>query len=193
MVVVVTNNTFAGGVDGMEAIRKDLESAVAVETTCEDEARVAVPIAEKAFQKEESSNGVEDVGSVGTDEVVKTEAMDSDEGKTLLNDANNVQCTEMSSEVNTAVPDEVQKTQGEVNTDGAISGPVADSEVEVSTIIPPVLSDVEVSTVTSDSCAEVEVSTSLQEDIFMKSKAKERQRQNAVESRNVAKVVNVVQ
>ena len=185
MVVVVTNNTFAGGVDGMEAIRKDLESAVAVETTCEDEARVAVPIAEKAFQKEESSNG--------TDEVVKTEAMDSDEGKTLLNDANNVQCTEMSSEVNTAVPDEVQKTQGEVNTDGAISGPVADSEVEVSTIIPPVLSDVEVSTVTSDSCAEVEVSTSLQEDVFMKSKAKEQQRQNAVESRNVSKVVNVVQ
>lgn len=180
------NTATEGGVDGMEAIRKDLESAVAVETTCEDEARVAVPIAEKASHKEESANDNEDAGSVDTEEVVKSEAMDLDEGN-ILNGTNHAQCTEMSSEIYTAIPDEVQRTEGELNSDGAISGPVAYSEVEVSTTTPPALGEAEVSPVTSDTCAEVEMSTSLQEDVSMKSEVKEQQMRNAVESSNVAK------
>jgi hypothetical protein len=174
----------------MEAIRKDLESAVAVETTCEDEARVAVPIAEKASHKEESANDNEDAGSVDTEEVVKSEAMDLDEGN-ILNGTNHAQCTEMSSEIYTAIPDEVQRTEGELNSDGAISGPVAYSEVEVSTTTPPALGEAEVSPVTSDTCAEVEMSTSLQEDVSMKSEVKEQQMRNAVESSNVAKVGHI--
>lgn len=192
VVVIVTTNLCAGGVDGMEAIRKDLESAVAVETTCEDEAKVAVPIAEKASHKEESTNDAEDAGSVDIEEIVKSEAMDLDGEKTSLNGANNAQCTVMSSEINTAVPDEVQRTDGDLNTDGAISGPVAYSEVEISATTPPVLGEVEVSAATSDTCAEVEVSTSLQEDVSIKSEVKEQRMQNAVESSTVAKVGHIL-
>jgi hypothetical protein len=187
-VVVVTSSLCAGGVDGMEAIRKDLESAVAVDTTCEDEARVSIPIAEKSSHKEAFANDTEDAGSVGTEEVVKSEAMDLDEGKTSLNGVNNARCTEVSSVVNAAVPDEVQRTEGELKADGAISGPVACGESGVSTATPHALGEVEVSTMTSDSCAEVEVSTSLQEDALVKSEAKEQQMQNAVASSTVTKV-----
>lgn len=188
VVVMVTPNLCAGGVDGMEAIRKDLESAVAVDTTCEDEAKVSIPIAEKPSHKEEPANDTEDAGSVGTEEVVKSEAMDLDKGKTSLNGVNNARCTEMSKDVNAAVPDEVQRTEGELNGDGAISGPVACGEVGVSTATPHALGEVEVSTMTSDTCAEVEVSTSMQEDVPVKSEVKERQAQNAVESSTAAKV-----
>jgi hypothetical protein len=191
VVVVVTPNLCAGGVDGMEAIRKDLESAVAVDTTCEDEAKVSIPIAEKSSHKEESANVAEDAGSVGTEDVVKSEAMDLGEGKTL-NGVNNARCTEMSSNVNGAVPDEVQRTEGERNTNGAISGPVAYGEVGVSATTPHALGEVEVSTMTSDTCAEVEVSTSTQEDVLLKSEVKERQMQNAVESSTAAKVGHIL-
>jgi hypothetical protein len=172
----------------MEAIRKDLESAVAVDTTCEDEAEVSIPIAEKASHKEESTNDTEDAGSVDTEEVVKSEAMDLDEGKTSLNSVNNARCTEMSNDVNAAaVPDEVQRSDGELNADGAVSG-----EVGVSTATPHALGEVEVSTMTSDTCAEVEVSTSMQEDVLVKSEVKERQMQNAVESSTAAKVSRIL-
>lgn len=192
VVVVITPNLCAGGVDGMEAIRKDLESAVAVDTTCEDEARVSIPIAEKSSHKEESANGTEDAGSADTEEVVKSKAMDLDVGKTSLNGVNNAQCTEMSSDVNTAVPDEVQRTDGELNGDGAVSGPVAYSKVGVSTATPHALGEVEVSTMTSDTCAEVEVSTSMQEDVLAKSEVKERQKQNSVESSTAGKVSRIL-
>jgi hypothetical protein len=192
VVVVVTPNLCAGGVDGMEAIRKDLESAVAVDTTCEDEAKVSIPIAEKSSHKEESANDTEDAGSVDTEEVVKSETMDLGEGKTSLNSVNNARCTEMSSDVNAAVPDEVQRTDGELKADGAISGPVAYGEVGVSTATPHALGEVEVSTMTSDTCAEVEVSTSMQEDVLVKSEVKEQQVQNAVESSTAAKVHSIL-
>ena len=194
VVVVVTPYLCAGCIDGMEAIRKDLESAVAIDTTCEDEAKVAIPIAEKSSHKEESANDIEDAGSVDTEEVVKSEVMDLDEGKTSLNGVNNAQCTDMSSEINAAVPDEVQRTESELNADGAISGPVvAYGEVGVSSTTPHALGEVEVSTMTSDTCAEVEVSTSLQEDVLVKSEVKEQQMQNAVESSTVAKVSLVLE
>ena len=189
---MVTPNLCAGGVDGMEAIRKDLESAVAVDTTCEDEARVSIPIAEKVSHKEESTNDTEDAGSVDTEEVVKSEAMDLDEGKTSVNSVNNVRCTEVSSDINAAVPDEVQRTDSELNADGAISGSVAYGKVGASTATPHALGEVEVSNMTSDTCAEVEVSTSMQEDVLVKSEAKVRQLQNAVESSTAAKVSRIL-
>jgi hypothetical protein len=176
----------------MEAIRKDLESAVAVDTTCEDEAKVSIPIAEKAPHKEVSTNDTEDTGSVDTEDVVKSEAVDLDEGKASLNSVNNARCTEMSNDVNAAVPDEVQRNDGELNADGAISGAVAYGEVGVSTATPHALGEVEVSTMTSDTCAEVEVSTSTQEDVLVKSEVKERQVQNAVESSTAAKVSHIL-
>jgi len=182
----------AGGIDGMEAIRKDLESAVAVDTTCEDEAKVSIPIAEKSSHEKESANDTKDAGSVDTEEVVKSEAMDLDEGKTSLNGVNNARCSEMSNDVNAAVPDEVQRTDSELNADGAISGSVAHGEVGASTTTPPALGEVEVSTMTSDTCAEVEVSTSMQEDVLLKSEVKERQMQNAVESSTAAKVSRIL-
>ena len=190
--VVLTPNLCAGGVDGMEAIRKDLESAVAVDTTCEDEARVSIPIVEKSSHKEESINDTEVACSVDTEGVVKTEAMDLDEGKTSLNSVNNARCTEMSSDVNAAVPDEVQRAGGELKANGAVSGAVAYGEAGVSTATPHALGEVEVSTMTSDTCAEVEVSTSTQEDVLVKSEAKERQMQNAVESSTPAKVSRIL-
>ena len=188
VVVVLTPNLCAGGVDGMEAIRKDLESAVAVDTTCEDEAKVSIPIAEKSSHKEESANNTENAGSDDTEEVVKSEARDLDEGKTSLNGVNNARCTEVSSDVSAAVPDEVQRTDSELNGDGATSGAVAYGEVGVSTATPHTLGEVEVSTMTSDTCAEVEVSTSTQDDVLVKSEGKERQVQNAVENSTAAKV-----
>jgi hypothetical protein len=186
-VEVVTSGLCAGGVDGMEAIRKDLESAVAVDTTCEDEAKVSIPIAEKLSHKEAPANNTEDAGSVDKEEVVKSEAMDLDEGKTL-NGVNSAQCKELSSKVNAAVPDEVQRTEGELKADGAISGPVACGESGVSASTPHGLGEVEVSTMTSDTCAEVEVSTSLQEDALVKSEVKEQPMQNAVTSSTMTKV-----
>ena len=187
-VVLLTPNLYAGGVDGMEAIRKDLESAVAVDTTCEDEARVSIPIAEKPSHKEESTNDPEVAGSVDTEGVVKSEAMDLGEGKTLLNGVNNARCTEVSSDVNAAVPDEVQRVDSELNANGA----VACGEAGVSTATPHALGEVEVSTMTSDTCAEVEVSTSMQEEALVKSEANERQMKNAVESSTAAKVSRIL-
>jgi hypothetical protein len=93
----------------------------------------------------------------------------------------------MSNDVNAVVPDEVQKSDGELNTDGAISG-----EVGVSTATPHAIGEVEVSTMTSDTCAEVEVSTSMQDDVLVKSEVKERQTQNAVESSTAAKVSRIL-
>jgi hypothetical protein len=188
LIVVVNNNFCAGGVDGMEAIRRDLESAVAAATTCEDEGKVAIPIAEEASHKKESAGRSEDAASVDTEGVVQSEAMDVDKGKTLSNGENNVECIEMRSETDTAVPDEVQRTKD----DGAVSGLLAYGEGEESTITPPALSEVEVSTMTPDSCAEVEVSTSSPEGVLIKSEMKQEQMQNSVESSNEVKVSYIV-
>jgi hypothetical protein len=174
VLTVVTNNNFcAGGFDGMEAIRRDLESAVAAATTCEDEAKVAIPIAEEATRKKESAGQNEDTDSVDTEEEVKPEAIDVDKGKTLSNGENNAECVEMRGETDTAVPDEVQRTKG----DSTTSGSVAYAEGEESTTTPPALSEMEVSTMTPDTCAEVEVSTS-SPDVPVKSEMKEDQVQN---------------
>lgn len=169
----------------MDAIKKDLESAVAAAATNEDEARVAILAAEKGPEKEGSAGQIEDAGSVETEELVKSEAMGLDKEKTS-HGVNNVDCTEVSNETSTVLPDEVQRTKDEINTDGTASGPVACGELEVSTA--SVLGEVEVSTITPDTCAEVEVSTSTPEDVFVKSDVKEEQTQNAVESNNVVKV-----
>jgi hypothetical protein len=176
----------------MEAIRQDLESAVAAATACEDEAKVAIPIAEKASHKEECAGQVEDADSVEKDEFVKSEAMDLDKEKTLSDGANNVECTEMPSEAHTALPDEGKRTKGEFNTDGTSSGPVACGEVEVTTTLPAALSEVEVSTMTPDTCAEVEVSTSTPEDVLVKSEVKDEPMEIADDSKKVTKVSIVV-
>jgi hypothetical protein len=173
----------------MEAIRRDLESAVAAATTCEDEGKVAIPIAEEASCKKGSAGQNEDDGSVDTEEVVQSEAMDVDKGKTLSNGENNVECVEMPDETDTAVPDEVQRTKD----DGTTSGPLAYGEGEELTITPPALSEVEISTMTPDTCAEVEVSTSSPEGVPVKSEMKQEQMQNAVESSNEVKVSYIVQ
>jgi hypothetical protein len=184
----VANNDFcAGGVDGMEAIRRDLESAVAAATACEDEGRVAIPIAEETSHKKESAGPNEDVGSVDTEEIVQSEAMDVGKGKTLSNGENSAECIEMPDETDTAVPDEVQRTK-----DDGTSGPLVYGEGEESTVTPPALSEVEVSTMTPDTCAEVEVSTSSPEGVLVKSEMKQEQTQNAVESNNEVKVSCIV-
>lgn len=189
VLIVVENNDFcADGVDGMEAIRRDLESAVAAATTCEDEGKVAIPVAEEASCKKESAGQNEDAHSVDTEEVVQTEAMDIDKGKTLSNGENNVKCVEMPDEMDMAVPDEVQRTK-----DDGTSGPLAYGEGEESTITPPALSEVEVSTMTPDTCGEIEVSTSSPEGVPAKSEMKQEETQNAVESNNEVKVTYIVQ
>lgn len=172
----------------MEAIRRDLESAVAAATTCEDEGKVAIPIAEEPSSKKESAGQNEDAGSVDTEEVVQTEAMDIDEGKTLSNGENNVECVGMPDEMDTAIPDEVQRTKD----DGTTSGPLPYGESEESTITPPALNEVEVSTMTPDTCAEVEVSTSSPEGVPVKSEMKREETQTAVESNNEMKVTYIV-
>lgn len=188
VLIVVANNDFcAGGVDGMEAIRRDLESAVAAATTCEDEGKVAIPIAEEASRKKESAGQNEDAGSVDTEEVVPSEAMDIDKEKTLSNGESNVECVEMPNETDTAVPDEVQRTK-----DDGTSRPLAYGEGEELTVTPPALSEVEVSTMTPDTCAEVEVSTSSPEGVPVKSEMKQEQTQNAINSNNEFEVSYIV-
>ncbi|PNF38728.1 hypothetical protein B7P43_G14361 [Cryptotermes secundus] len=181
--------TAEGGVDGMEAIRRDLESAVAAATTCEDEGKVAIPIAEEPSSKKESAGQNEDAGSVDTEEVVQTEAMDIDKGKTLSNGENNVECVEMPDETDTAIPDEVQRTKD----DGTTSGPLPYGESEESTITPPALNEVEVSTMAPDTCAEVEVSTSSPEGVPVKSETKREERQTVVESSNEMKDASIIE
>lgn len=161
--MVRVNNLCTGGVDGMEAIRQDLESAVAAATVCEDEAKVAIPIAEKASRKEEHPSPVEDAGSIEKAETIKSEGMDFD----------NVEHTEKPSDVLTTQPDEVKRTKDEFSTDDTSSGPPTCGEVEVTTTLPAALNEVEVSTLAPDTCAEVEVSTSTPEDILVKSEVKE--------------------
>jgi hypothetical protein len=183
MLIVVANNDFcAGGVDGMEAIRRDLESAVAAATTCEDEGKVAIPIAEEASRKKEPAGQNEDSGGVDT------EAVDVDKGKTLSNGENDAECIEMPDEADTVVPDEVQRSKD----DGMTSGPLSYGEGEEVTVTPPALSEVEVSTMTSDTCAEVEVSTSSPEGILVKSEVKQEQTQNEVGTNNEVNVIFIV-
>jgi hypothetical protein len=190
-VVVTCSNLCTGGGDGMDAIRQDLESAVAAATTCEDEARVAIPIAEKASHKEESRGKSEDADSVGKEEFIKPESIDLDKEKTLSDGADSVGCTEMPSEAHTALPDEVQKTKDEIVTDDASSRLEACGEVEVATTLSAALSEVEVSSMTADTCAEVEVSTSTPEDV-VKSEMKKEPMQVADDSSKMTKVSNTV-
>jgi hypothetical protein len=177
MLAVVENTLFADGVDGMEAIRRDLESAVAAATTCEDEAKVAAPVAGEGCRKKESAEQSELAGSVDAEEVVPSEATDIGKVKALSNGESNAECTEMPDETDTAVPDEVQRIK-----DGGASGPVAYEEGEESTTTPPALSEMEVSTMTPDTCAEVEVSTSSPEGVHVKSEMKEEEAESAAES-----------
>ncbi|KAJ4445599.1 hypothetical protein ANN_12281 [Periplaneta americana] len=143
-----------GSVDGMEAIRKDLESAVAVATTCEDEAKVAIPISDKTSSKDKSAGQTKDSGTM--EHIVKSEVKDDVE-KSSSGVANNVECT------NSSAPDEVQRTKDEI-VDNSSSDQLTCGEVEVSTTMPSVDSEVEVSTMTPDTCAEVEVSTTTSDD-----------------------------
>jgi hypothetical protein len=174
----------------MEAIRQDLESAVAAAAAaCEDEAKVAIPIAEKASHKEECGSQVEDAGSIDKEEFVKSEAMDLDK-ENISGGADNVECTAVRSKAHATVADEVKRTKSEFNTEGTSLGPVACGEIEVTTALPAALSEVEVSTMTSDTCAEVEVSTSTPEDVSVKSKVKGEPVEITDESSNVTKVSN---
>jgi hypothetical protein len=154
----------------MEAIRRDLESAVAAATAFDDEAKVAVPLAgEEACIKKESA----DENGVAAEEP-------ADGGETRSNGGSNAERAGVPSETDAVVPDEVQRPRG----DGT-SGPVAYGDGEGLTTPPPALGEMEVSTMAPDTCAEVEVSTSSPE-------VKEEQIPNAVEVKEVSCVANTV-
>jgi hypothetical protein len=173
LTVAADNNFCADAVDGMEAIRRDLESAVAAAATaCDDEAKVAVPIAGEASADQKGASA---------EEQVRPEPVDVGRGEAFANGGSNVECTEVPKETDAVTPDEVQTIK---------DSPAACGEGEESTTTPPALSEMEVSTVTPDTCAEVEVSTSSPEGVHVKSEMKEEQIQNAVEGNNDLKEVS---
>ncbi|PSN39772.1 hypothetical protein C0J52_15320, partial [Blattella germanica] len=148
----------AEGADGMEAIRKDLESAVAVATAAEEESKVSVPLGEKSSLGDSTPQPQVNVTKESVEDEKKVECLKSDQDSASQQSI------------------EVERTKPETSD---TSSSVTCSEVDVSTTVtptptstthsvlpptPPALNEMEVSTMTPYSCAEVEVSTSTPEE-----------------------------
>ncbi|XP_049831961.1 nucleosome-remodeling factor subunit NURF301 isoform X2 [Schistocerca gregaria] len=127
-------NEAASSEENMDAIKRDLESAVPVDASCEDEAKVATPV----ISHNSNIRSSREVKQEKCDEIpnVKTE-MAEECKKEIVSDSNVYEET-------------VELTEG----------PAMCSEVVVSPITSTPYAEVEISTTTPESCTEVEISTS---------------------------------
>lgn len=118
------------GEENMDAIRKDLESAIAVNTTTEDEAKVATPIIKCKSNQSENDNSETKEGCDTNHELQNNRHSPSDE----------------------------QVPESQMDDVHCVPTPAMYNEVEVSAITAP-YEEVEVTTSTAEDCNEVEVST----------------------------------
>ncbi|CAG2064233.1 unnamed protein product, partial [Timema podura] len=125
--------------ENLDAIRKDLETAVAVDTTTEDEAMVSIPVNKTGPNK----------ATLGSGE--------------MLSPGDTSPALPSSRGAGTLVEQDTAPAPLEVSELDIMSGPSVGNEVEVAISDPMVCGEVEISTSAPESCGEVEVSTSADE------------------------------